>query len=186
MKGQLSKQNNVVFTIGHSTRPVSELIEMIRAYGIKNVVDVRTIPKSRHNPQFNNDALKESLKAVEIGYLHTKGLGGLRHALKDSPNTGWRNASFRGFAGYMQTEEFKENLGKLIEKALRKTTVIICAEALPWRCHRSLIGYALLVSGIQVRHIMSSASSRSHTLTPWAKVNGGQVTYPPNAGNRKL
>src|SRR5208337_1290411 len=114
MKERKSERKTVVFTIGHSTRPVSEFIEIIRAYGIKKVVDIRTIPKSRHNPQFNTDTLRESLKAAKIGYLHMKGLGGLRHALKESPNMGWRNASFRGFADYMQTEEFKENLERLI------------------------------------------------------------------------
>ena len=166
-----------MFSIGHSTRPVPEFIEIIRAYGIKKVIDIRTIPKSRHNPQFNKDALRESLKAVKIGYLHMKGLGGLRHALKDSPNTGWRNASFRGFADYMQTEEFEGNLEKLIEAAGKRATVVMCAETVPWRCHRSLIGDALFVRGVHVRHIISAGSSRDHTLTPWAKVNGRKITY---------
>lgn len=179
MKEPNSEQKTVVFTIGHSTRPVPEFIEIIRAYGIRKVVDIRTIPKSRHNPQFNKDTLKESLKAVKIGYLHMKGLGGLRHALKDSPNAGWENASFRGFADYMQTEEFKENLEKLIELAEKGATVVMCAETVPWRCHRSLIGDALFVRGVRVRHIMSAGSSRDHSLTPWAKVKGRKITYPP-------
>lgn len=168
-----------MFTIGHSTRPVLEFIEIIRAYGIKKVVDIRTIPKSRHNPQFNSDTLRESLRTAKIGYLHMKGLGGLRHALKDSSNTGWRNASFRGFADYMQAEAFEVNLQKLITAAAKRTTVVMCAEAVPWRCHRSLIGDALLVRGVHVRHIMSARSSRDHTLTPWAKVNNIKITYPP-------
>ena len=179
MEEVTSQQKTVVFTIGHSTRPVEEFIEVIRAYGIKKVVDVRTIPKSRHNPQFNKDTLSESLKAVKIGYFHMNGLGGLRHALKDSLNTGWRNASFRGFADYMQSEEFQENLEKLIDEAMKRATVVMCAEAVPWRCHRSLIGDALLVRGVHVRHIISARSSKDHTLTPWAKVEGGKITYPP-------
>jgi len=177
VKERRSEQKTVVFSIGHSTRPVSEFIEIIRAYGIKKVVDIRTVPKSRHNPQFNKDELRESLKEVKIGYLHMKGLGGLRHALKDSPNTGWRNASFRGFADYMQTEEFEENLERLIEAAEKRATVIMCAEAVPWRCHRSLIGDALFVRGVHVRHIISAGSSRDHTLTPWAKVKDRKITY---------
>lgn len=182
VKEPKNDQKPVVFTIGHSTRTVSEFIEIIKAYGIKKVVDIRTIPKSRHNPQFNTDALRESLNVVKIGYLHMKGLGGLRHALKDSPNTAWRNASFRGFADYMQTEEFKENLEKLIDAAGKQATVVMCAEAVPWRCHRSLIGDALFVHGVRVRHIMSAGSSKDHTLTPWAKVKGRKITYPPERG----
>ena len=185
MKERTSEQKTVVFTIGHSTRPVSEFVEIIKAYGIKKVVDIRTIPKSRHNPQFNEDTLRESLKAVKIGYLHMKGLGGLRHALKDSPNMAWRNASFRGFADYMQTEEFEENLEKLIEAAEKRATVIMCAEAVPWRCHRSLVGDALLIRGVQVRHIMSASSSRDHTLTPWAEAKGTKITYPPNSPHQE-
>lgn len=170
--------DTMVFTIGHSTRPVSEFIEIIKAYGIKKVADIRTMPKSRHNPQFNEDMLKASLREAKIGYLHMKGLGGLRHALKDSLNTAWRNASFRGFADYMQTAEFEENLKALIETSKKKATVIMCAEAVPWRCHRSLIGDALLVHGVRVRHIMSAGSSKDHALTPWAKVEGSRITYP--------
>ena len=182
LKKRILGQKAVVFTIGHSTRTISEFIEIIQAYKIKKVVDIRTIPKSRHNPQFNEDTLKESLKATKIGYLHMKGLGGLRHSLKDSPNMGWRNSSFRGFADYMQTGEFEESIEKLIAAAEKRATVIMCAEAVPWRCHRSLVGDALLVRGIQVRHIMSAGSSRDHTLTPWAKVKGTNITYPSELG----
>jgi uncharacterized protein (DUF488 family) len=178
MKTGASEQKSIVFTIGHSTRPVSEFVEIINAYGIKKVVDIRSIPKSRHNPQFSQDALRESLKAAKIGYLYMKELGGLRHALRDSPNMAWRNASFRGFADYMQTEAFEENLEKLIETAEKRAIVIMCAEAVPWRCHRSLIGDALLVRGVKVRHIISAGSSRDHTLTPWAEVKGTKITYP--------
>jgi len=179
MKELAGGQKTVVFTIGHSTRPVEEFIEILKAYGIKRIVDVRTIPKSSHNPQFNEDTLRESLKAVKIDYLHMKGLGGLRHARKDSPNTAWRNASFRGFADYMQTAEFEEDLERLVKTAGRQATVIMCAEAVPWRCHRSLIGDALLVRGVRVVDIMGPNSDRDHTLTPWAKVRGKKITYPP-------
>ncbi len=178
MKKRTDEQKTVIFTIGHSTRPVSEFVEIIQTYRIKKVVDIRTIPKSRHNPQFNQDALRETLKAVKIGYLHMKGLGGLRHSQRDSPNMAWRNASFRGFADYMQTREFEENIEKLIEAAEKRAIVIMCAEAVPWRCHRSLIGDALLVRGVQVRHVISAGSSRDHVLTPWAKVKGTKITYP--------
>jgi uncharacterized protein (DUF488 family) len=178
MRERSDEQKTVVFTIGHSTRPVLEFIDILDAYGIRKLVDVRTIPRSRHNPQFNEDMLRESLRAVKIRYRHMKGLGGLRHAQKDSPNKAWRNASFRGFADYMQTLEFEENLEDLIEEAEKQATVIMCAEAVPWRCHRSLIGDALLVHGVHVRHIMSAGSSRDHVLTPWAKVEGKKITYP--------
>lgn len=178
MKELKGKKETVVFTIGHSTRPVAEFIDIIKAYGIKKVADIRTIPKSRHNPQFNQDEIWESLKAAKIGYIHMKGLGGLRHALKDSQNTAWKNVSFRGFADYMQTGEFKDSLEKLVEEAKKRTIVVMCAEAVPWRCHRSLLGDALLVRGVQVMHIMNASSSIEHTLTPWAKVEGTKITYP--------
>jgi len=185
MKERTSEQRTVVFTIGHSTRSVTEFIEIIKVYGIKKVADIRTIPKSRHNPQFNTDALSESLKAVKIAYLHMEGLGGLRRALKDSQNTAWRNASFRGFADYMQTEAFEENLDKLLAAAAKCPTVIMCAEAVPWRCHRSLIADALFIRGVLVTHIMGMNSSRKHALTPWAKVEGRKLIYPPSPDNQE-
>lgn len=167
-----------IYTIGHSTHPIEEFIKILQTYAIKEVIDIRTIPKSRHNPQFNEDTLRHTLHNHHIGYRHMKGLGGLRHTTKDSVNTAWRNASFRGFADYMQKEEFQTSLEKLIEIASEKQTVIMCAEAVPWRCHRSLIGDALLVRHINVTDIMSATSSRPHTLTPWAKVRDHKVTYP--------
>jgi uncharacterized protein (DUF488 family) len=170
----------VIFTIGHSTRPVEEFIDILTAYGIRLVADVRTIPRSRHNPQFNSEALANNLKASGIGYLHMPGLGGLRHAKKDSPNQGWENASFRGFADYMQTEEFEAGLRELVEAAKEGKTVIMCAEAVPWRCHRSLIGDALFVRGIAVTDILSRSSAKPHAFTPWANVSGTKVTYPKN------
>ena len=153
-------------------------IEILKAHNIRLVADVRTIPRSRHNPQFNSDALANSLKASGIGYLHMPGLGGLRHAKKDSPNQGWENASFRGFADYMQTEEFETGLRDLIDAAKKRKTVIMCAEAVPWRCHRSLIGDALFVRGIAVMDILGRSSARPHALTPWAEVAGTKVLYP--------
>lgn len=172
------KRKIIIFTIGHSTRSIDDFINLLREYGIQQVIDIRTIPKSRHNPQFNQDVLRHALKNKRIAYRHMKGLGGLRHAHKDSINMAWENASFRGFADYMQTDEFKRNLEKLIEYAHKKQIVIMCAEAVPWRCHRSLIGDALLVRGIDVQDIMSRTSVKPHTLTAWAKVRGIKVYYP--------
>jgi hypothetical protein len=167
-----------IFTIGHSTHPIEEFIALLKNYGIEQLVDVRTVPKSRHVPQFNSDALEASLREAGIGYVHLKALGGLRHAKKDSMNMGWRNASFRGYADYMETEEFAKGIERLIELAKAKRTVIMCAEAVPWRCHRSLVGDALLVRGIAVEDIMSATSVRPHKLTEFAKVDGQQITYP--------
>jgi uncharacterized protein (DUF488 family) len=167
-----------VFTIGHSTRRIDEFITMMKSYAIELIADVRTIPKSCHNPQFNADAFAIVLNDAGIDYLHMKGLGGLRHAKKDSVNTGWKNAGFRGYADYMQTDEFEANLHKLIEAAKQTRTAIMCAEAVPWRCHRSLIADALAIRGSKVIHIMSKSSVREHTLTPWAVVNGMTITYP--------
>jgi uncharacterized protein (DUF488 family) len=166
-----------VFTVGHSTRSVDEFVELLRGHGVGQVADVRTIPRSRHNPQFNEDALERSL-SEEIGYIHMKALGGFRHALKDSPNDGWRNASFRGFADYMATAEFREGLEELMTIAELRHTAIMCAEAVPWRCHRSLIADALLSRGWPVRDILSPTDAPAHRLTPFARVERGQLTYP--------
>jgi uncharacterized protein (DUF488 family) len=167
-----------IFTIGHSTRPIEQFLEILDGFKIRLLADVRTIPGSRFNPQFDSKALEASLASHDIRYLHFAGLGGLRHTTKDSINTGWRNLSFRGYADYMQTPEFSENLEKLMTMARESTTCIMCAEAVPWRCHRSLIGDALLMSGFRVEDIMGSMVSKPHTLTPFAKVNGDSVTYP--------
>jgi len=174
----MEKKSFVIFTIGHGSKPIDEFVSLLKAYEIQRVVDVRTVPRSRHNPQFNKDALPETLRKTHIGYIHMKGLGGLRHARKDSENTAWRNASFRGFADYMQTTEFTNSLERLIKIAGQKRITIMCAESVPWRCHRSLIADALFVCGIPVKHIMSLKTSNDHKLTPWAKVKGFQVTYP--------
>jgi hypothetical protein len=167
-----------IFTIGHSTHPIDEFIGLLKHYGIEQLVDVRTVPKSRHVPQFNSDALAEAVGKQGIEYVHLKSLGGLRHAKKDSVNMGWRNASFRGYADYMSTEEFAEGIDRLIDLAKTKRTVIMCAEAVPWRCHRSLIGDALLVRDIAVEDVMSATSIRPHKLTDFAKIDGQEITYP--------
>ncbi len=178
MKYRNIKTALTIFTIGHSTHPLEEFIEILKAHDIRLVIDVRTIPKSRHNPHYNSDTLATALHGHAIGYEHMPGLGGLRHAKKDSVNTAWENASFRGFADYMQTEDFDRSLNTLIETAGKQPTAIMCAEAVPWRCHRSLIGDALLVRGIIVMDIMSKTSAKAHTMTPWAHVMGTTITYP--------
>lgn len=167
-----------VFTIGHSTRPIAEFITLLSAHGIERLVDVRTIPQSRHNPQFGRDQLSASLEGAGIHYTHMPGLGGLRRPRKDSLNTGWRNASFRGYADYMQTPEFAESLDRCIDLANAERVALMCAESVPWRCHRSLIADALLARGIDAREIVSVKEARPHALTPWARVDGTTVTYP--------
>lgn len=168
----------MIFTVGHSTRTLDDFVKLLRQYDIGRLVDVRTIPRSRHNPQFNKESLGVFLRNRGIAYRHMKELGGLRHARTDSPNTGWHNASFRGFADYMLTAEFSAAIDKLIGLAGKKLTVIMCAESVPWRCHRSLIGDALLVRGMEVRDIFSSKSVKPHTLTPMAVIQGIRIIYP--------
>src|ERR1039457_5445384 len=161
-----AESSPVVLTDGHSTRTLEEFISLLKTHSVTRVVDVRTVPRSRHNPQFNRDSLPKELKKVELGYVHLPGLGGLRHAKRDSLNLGWRNASFRGFADYMQTPEFEGSLDELIQLAKQDRIAIMCAEAVPWRCHRSLIADALLVRGIRTEDIMSPTSRTVHALTP--------------------
>jgi uncharacterized protein (DUF488 family) len=168
----------IIYTIGHSTHTLDELVEMLRAHGVERVVDVRTIPRSRQNPQFNRETLSKGLHNRHLSYRHMKSLGGLRHARPDSRNLGWRNASFRGYADYMQTDAFAEAVEKLLTLAGEKPTAIMCAEAVPWRCHRSLIADALMVRGYRVRDIMSRTCVKPHLLSPLAKVRGRQITYP--------
>lgn len=169
----------VVMTIGHSTRPAKEFIHLLKAHGVQRLVDVRTVPRSRHNPQFNHGELSRLLHSARLHYRYMPGLGGFRHASRNSVNTGWRNASFRGFADYMQTPEFRKHLDELIELAKSERIAIMCAEAVPWRCHRSLIADALLARGMEVQEITSATRTQPHTLTPWGKITGTRVTYPP-------
>jgi uncharacterized protein (DUF488 family) len=154
---------------------------MLKAHGVERLIDVRTMPKSRYNPQYNSEALERSLRDAHIEYQHMKALGGLRHSRKDSPNTGWRNKSFRGYADYMQTPEFESALVALMETAAHEAVVIMCAEAVPWRCHRSLISDALTVRGCLVEHIMSATKLDPHTMTSFARVEGKSITYPADA-----
>lgn len=175
----MTKKSHIeVFTIGHSTRTLDDFVSLLKHYDIREVVDVRTIPKSAHNPQFNIDTFPTALKKSDIDYLHMSDLGGLRHARPDSLNTGWRNASFRGFADYMQTPQFAHGLQQLIDEAKKKQVVIMCAEAVPWRCHRSLIGDALLAHDVKSFDIISAHEVKEHSLTPWAKIKGKLVIYP--------
>lgn len=168
----------VIFTIGHSTRTLEELVGLLQAYGVRLLVDVRTIPRSRRNPQFNQENLSANLKETGIDYVGLKELGGLRHPKPDSQNKGWKNESFRGFADYTQTPEFEEGINELIKLTQAGPAAIICAEAVPWRCHRSLIADALLVRGFSVRHIMTPRTWLEHSMTKWAHVDGKQITYP--------
>jgi uncharacterized protein (DUF488 family) len=170
-----------LYTVGHSTRTFDELLALLRAFGVSTLADIRTIPRSRHNPQFEGDALHAALQRHHLRYVHLPELGGLRHARKDSPNRGWRNASFRGFADYMLTDEFETGLAELRELVVDGTVALMCAEAVPWRCHRSLIADALTIRGAWVEHIMGLHRSTRHALTPFARVKGKRLTYP-NAG----
>ena len=168
----------VALTIGHSTRTIEEFVRLLQAHAVTRVVDVRTVPRSRHNPQFNRDTLPASLKTAAIGYMHMAELGGLRRTTRDSINTGWRNASFRGYADYMQTAEFNEAIEGLIHLMSKGRIAVMCAEAVPWRCHRSLIADALLVRGIRSEEIVSPTRTRVHVLTSFAKVDGSRIFYP--------
>jgi uncharacterized protein (DUF488 family) len=173
-----------VLTIGHSNRTWKDFLELLLAHRVKRVIDVRSIPRSRPNPQFNRATLSKKLRAARIGYVHLRKLGGLRHARRDSPNMGWRNASFRGFADYMQTSDFELGLHRLIKLAGQKRSAIMCAEAVPWRCHRSLIADALTVRGFQVDNIMSMKRFQVHSLIPFARVQGHRITYPMESRQR--
>jgi len=153
-------------------------LDVLRAYNIQLLADVRTVPRSRKNPQFGIELLPGELESAGISYLHLKSLGGLRHAARDSSNTGWRNASFRGYADYMATDGFRQGLDELEALARRQCSAIMCAESLPWRCHRWLIADALTVAGWQVYHIMSKKSARLHELTKFLHVENGALTYP--------
>ena len=168
-----------VLTVGHSTRRLVEFIALLVAHHVTQLVDVRTVPRSRHNPQFNADTLPDRLADVNIGYAHAHGLGGFRHTTPESPNTGWRNLSFRGYADYMQGAEFAENLRRLIVLTQQDRVALMCAEAVPWRCHRSMIADALVVRGIATCEIVSVNRLQAHRLTPFARVSGDEITYPP-------
>jgi uncharacterized protein (DUF488 family) len=172
-------ENQIVCTIGHSNRPIEEFIGLLKENEIGLLLDIRTVPRSRHNPQFNRDSLPDTLALAGIGYRHIAGLGGLRHPKPDSPNSGWRNTSFRGYADYMQTPEFRQNVDDLAALSQTVRCVLMCAESVPWRCHRSMVADALVVRGIPVEHIMGRGKRKPHALTPFAHVEGTRITYPP-------
>jgi uncharacterized protein (DUF488 family) len=171
----------LICTIGHSNRPIALFLDLLQSNGIVRLLDVRTVPRSRHNPQFNQDALPASLHALHIAYTHLPGLGGLRHARAESPNAGWRNLSFRGYADYMQSPQFADQVQQVAELARAECCVLMCAEAVPWRCHRSLIADALVVRGVRVEHIIGPKGRKPHVLTAFAHVEGTTITYPPPA-----
>jgi uncharacterized protein (DUF488 family) len=167
-----------ILTIGHSTRTLPEFVEMLKAYHVTLVVDVRSVPRSRHNPQFNKETLPATLKVEGVNYVHMPEIGGLRRPKPDSVNIAWQNKSFRGYADYMQTKEFIEQLLDLIAFARENRVAIMCAEALPWRCHRSLIADALVVRNVKVEHIIGKDSTINHKLSEWAHLEGTKITYP--------
>jgi len=171
----------LVLTIGHSTRPIGLFLDLLESHHIEQIADVRTIPRSRHNPQYGIEVLPGTLASRGIEYVHLPGLGGLRRPRRDSPNLGWRNASFRGFADYMGDPRFDEEIAVLIERAGEKPTALLCAEAVPWRCHRSLIADALVARGVRVEHILGPGRREAHSLTPFARVEGTRITYPPTS-----
>ncbi len=175
-----------VFTLGHSTLPIERFIALLQIYRVERLMDIRTMPRSRHNPQFNGGALADSLTAHHFDYVHIPALGGLRRARKHSPNAGWRNSGFRGYADYMQSEGFRDALESLIRMSRPQRGAIMCAEAAPWRCHRSLVADALNVRGIAVVEILSESSYRMHKLTPFAQVEGTRITYPPEQATLPL
>lgn len=180
---KMKRRPLVVYTVGHSTRELSVFLELLKSHGIKQLVDVRTIPRSLKNPQYNAEALAQALHAASIRYVHLGALGGWRRPARDSINTGWRNASFRGFADYMQSAEFEKGLERLLNLASARPAAIMCAEAVPWRCHRSLIADALMVRGARVMHIFSPGTAREHTLTSFAQVKGKRISYPKATGD---
>ena len=171
-----------VWTIGHSTRSLEELVALLRAHAVDTVVDVRTVPRSRRHPQFEKTALVESLPQAGLAYTHMPGLGGLRKPRADSPNTGWRTEGFRGYADYMQTPEFGRHVMALMTVAADARVAVMCAEAVPWRCHRMLLSDALVVRGATVRHIVGTSDPPPHALTAWARRDGVRLTYPPTQG----
>ncbi|HUK32512.1 MAG TPA: DUF488 domain-containing protein [Vicinamibacterales bacterium] len=179
----MKRSKPTIYTIGHSNRPIDEFVALLVRNTVELVVDIRKMPKSRHNPQFEGDALDRALKEAGIGYRHEPLLGGLRRAQKDSVNDGWKNASFRGFADYMATEDFQSGLNELTGAAARRTTAIMCAEAVPWRCHRSLVADALKAAGFRVFHIVGRGKPSEHRYTRFLRRRRGVLTYPASALN---
>lgn len=183
MKDELNSAPDGIYALGHSTRQIEEFVELLHSHNIQLLVDIRTVPKSRHNPQFSQENLERDLLADGIRYLHLPSLGGLRKPKFDSVNLGWENSSFRGFADYMQTPEFERALTELIELARHDRVAIMCAEGNPFRCHRMLVADALTARGTPVYHIVSRKTARLHKMTPFAEVEDTRVTFPLREGN---
>jgi uncharacterized protein (DUF488 family) len=181
MVNQIDSPLKVVLTIGHSNKPLQEFLQLLQAYGVTLIMDVRKMPGSRRNPQFGRDTLPQALQQAGIDYVHMPGLGGLRRRRPDSPNSGWKNASFQGYADYMLTPEFEKSLQELLERARGEQVALMCAESVPWRCHRSLIADALSVRGVAVEHILGISRKQPHALRTWARVQGTRIIYPPPA-----
>lgn len=179
----MKKEPVIIYTVGHSTRELPIFLKLLQGHGISQIVDVRTIPRSRKNPQYDAKTFPQALRTSGIRYIHLPALGGLRRAAQDSVNTGWRNTSFRGFADYMQGIEFEKGLEKLTKLASTRPSAIMCAEAVPWRCHRSLIADALTVRGVRVLHIFGPGQAREHTMTCFARVKGMRISYPDDPGD---
>ena len=175
-----------IYALGHSTRPIGEFVALLRSHGVRTLADIRTVPRSRHNPQFEQDALARSLAQARIRYAHLKDLGGLRRPRAESENAGWRNAGFRGYADHMATPEFDAGLEALRALASRGPVAVMCAEAVPWRCHRSLLADALFARGVVVEHVTGPARSRPHRPTAFAVFQGRSVRYPPPRQRRGL
>ncbi|HVH28070.1 MAG TPA: DUF488 domain-containing protein [Vicinamibacterales bacterium] len=166
-----------IYTVGHSTRPLAGFLEILAAHGIGQLVDIRSIPRSRRHPHFSGDALAASLESAGIVYRHLRALGGMRKPRADSRNTAWRVEGFRGYADYMETPPFHAGLDELVVLAGATPTAVMCAEAVPWQCHRQLVADALVARGVEVRHILSITGAPLHTLTDFALVEQGRVAY---------
>ncbi|MBP1929588.1 uncharacterized protein (DUF488 family) [Methanolinea mesophila] len=181
-------EDPAVFTIGHSTHTLEEFIGILKEAGISLVIDVRTVPRSRHNPWFNREDLAQALRDSGIGYVHCAGLGGFRHPvpLQESVNKGWKHEAFRAYADYMQTDGFWASLHEAMDLARSGKVALMCAEAVPWHCHRSLIADALTISGVRVVHILDAGTRMAHHLTPFARVAGGRISYPKDPGQETL
>jgi uncharacterized protein (DUF488 family) len=175
-----------ILTVGHSTRSLEEFLALLKAHQVEHLVDVRSFPRSRRYPHFNSDALAQSLPAAGIAYTHLGALGGMRKPKPNSINTGWRVEGFRGYADYMDSPEFEAGLEALLRIASTARTAIMCAEAVPWRCHRQLISDALVARGNEVRHIIDTGPPRPHELNPMARVRAGRITYPPTQAGLDL
>ncbi|QSR86462.1 DUF488 domain-containing protein [Candidatus Methylacidiphilum infernorum] len=173
----------IIKTIGHGTKTIEEFVGELKAAGVDFLYDVRSVPRSRHNPQFDKENLKAALEKESIGYRHLAEAGGFRHPRKDSLNWGWENESFRGFADYMATEKFSGALNQIVETARNKNVALMCAETLPWRCHRFLIADALVLQGIEVVHLFPMGKEKKHERTPWSKLYNGVLIYPKQEKN---